>query len=90
MGQIWNFIKTIYQWSINNTDKLGLIVIIVICIILAPIMIGIIKSLIGGILALFKLICSIIAYPFKMINKVSNYLNNRKPKIGVNNYTVTA
>ena len=59
MGQIWNFIKTIYQWSINNTDKLGLIVIIVICIILAPILIGIIKSLISGIWALFKLIFSI-------------------------------
>ena len=90
MGKIWDFIKTTYEWCINNTDKLVLIAVVVICIILAPCIIGIVKSLVRGMWSILKFIYSVIAFPFRTINKVSNYLNNRKPKIGVNNYTVTA
>ena len=54
MGKIWDFIKTSYEWCTNNTDKLVLIIVVIICIILAPFIIGIIKSLVKGIWSIFK------------------------------------
>jgi len=90
MGKIWDFIKTSYEWCCNNTDTLVLIIIGIICVILAPFLIGIIKSLVKGIWSIFKFIYSIVSYPFKLINRIVTYLNNRKSNIGASYYTVTA
>lgn len=89
MEQIWNFIKTCYNWCLNNTETMYLIIFIAICIILSPILIGIIRSLVSGILAIFKLAFSIVSYPFRLINRIVTYLNKRKSNIGAGYYTAT-
>ena len=90
MGKIWDFIKTSYEWCTNNTDKLALIAIVIICIILAPFLIGIVKSLIRGVISIIKFIYNIVSSPFRLINKVSNYFNSRKQKMGVSYNTSIA
>lgn len=89
MGKIWDFIKTSYEWCTNNTDKLVLIIVVIICIILAPFIIGIIKSLVKGIWSIFKFVYSIVAYPFRLINRIVTYLNKGKSNIGASYYTAT-
>jgi len=90
MKQIWDFIKTCYNWCLNNTETMYLIIFIAVCIILSPILIGIIRSLVSGIWSIFKLIYSIVSYPFKLVYRIVTYLNNRKSNIGASYYTVTA
>lgn len=92
MADLWNKIKDIFTWCSNNTDTLILIGIGVVCLILAPFIISIVKSIIKGIISIFKLIFNVISYPFRLINQITSYLNNKNKKrvIGTEYSTIPA
>lgn len=90
MGNIWEKIKTIYAWCCDNTDIILIGILVVIGFILAPFIIGIIKSVLKGIWAVIKIIFSVIKAPFSAINKLKNSFNSNKGvQFNNNNYMAT-
>ena len=54
-----------FEWIKNNLELLKWIGLGIVLIMLSPILIGIIKSLINGVVSIVQLIISILSYPFK-------------------------
>ena len=67
-----------FEWIKNNLELLKWVGLGVVLIMLSPILIGIIKSLINGIISIVQLIASILSYPFKLIKKISNVFGKKK------------
>ena len=67
-----------FEWIKNNLELLKWIGLGIVLIMLSPILIGIIKSLINGIISIVQLIASILSYPFKLIKKISNVFGKKK------------
>ena len=67
-----------FEWIKNNLELLKWIGLGVVLIMLSPVLIGIIKSLINGVIAIVQLIISILSYPFKLIKKIGNVFGKKK------------
>ena len=67
-----------FEWIKNNLELLKWIGLGIVLIMLSPILIGIIKSLINGVVSIVQLIISILSYPFKLIKKISNVFGKKK------------
>ena len=67
-----------FEWIKNNMELLKWIGLGVVLIMLSPILIGIIKSLINGVISIVKLIASILSYPFQLVKKISNVFSKKK------------
>ena len=67
-----------FEWIKNNMELLKWIGLGIAIIILSPIIIGIIKSLVNGVVSIVQLIISIFSYPFKLIKKISNVFGKKK------------
>ena len=67
-----------FEWIKNNLELLKWIGLGIVLIMLSPILIGIIKSLINGIISIVQLIVSILGYPFKLIKKIGNVFGKKK------------
>ena len=67
-----------FEWIKNNLELLKWIGLGIVIIILSPIIIGIIKSLVNGVVSIVQLIISIFSYPFKLIKKIGNVFGKKK------------
>ena len=67
-----------FEWIKNNMELLKWIGLGIVIIILSPIIIGIVKSLVNGVVSIVQLIISIFSYPFKLIKKISNVFGKKK------------
>ena len=67
-----------FEWIKSNLDLLKWIGLGIVLIMLSPILIGIIKSLINGVISIVKLIASILSYPFQLVKKISNVFSKKK------------
>ena len=72
------WITETFDWIKNNMELLKWIGLGVVLIMLSPILIGIIKSLINGVISIVQLIISILSYPFKLIKQISNVFGKKK------------
>ena len=67
-----------FEWIKNNLELLKWVGLGVVLIMLSPVLIGIIKSLINGVISIVQLIISILSYPFKLIKQISNVFGKKK------------
>ena len=67
-----------FDWIKNNMELLKWIGLGIVLIMLSPVLIGIIKSLINGVISIVKLMVSILSYPFQLVKKISNVFSKKK------------
>ena len=72
------WITETFEWIKSNLELLKWIGLGIVLIMLSPILIGIIKSLINGVISIVKLIASILSYPFQLVKKISNVFSKKK------------
>ena len=72
------WITETFEWIKSNLELLKWIGLGIVLIMLSPILIGIIKSLINGVISIMKLIASILSYPFQLVKKISNVFSKKK------------